>query len=34
VRAHWWSSLLPYHALSALGHPLRAGVDRVLAHLV
>jgi cytoskeleton protein RodZ len=33
MRAHWWPSVLPFHALSVVVQPLRAGLARILSQL-
>jgi len=33
VRAHWWTTILPTHVLSAVLHPVRGFLARILAHL-
>jgi cytoskeleton protein RodZ len=33
MRAHWWPTVLPFHAFSVIVHPIRAGLARVLGLL-
>ncbi len=33
VRAHWWPSVLPFHAASVIGYPVRAELARIVAPL-
>jgi len=33
VRSHWWPNILPMHVLSAIIHPIRDLLSRIVAHV-